>query len=138
MERKYKTKQRESIIAYLKDNKEKHVTAEEIMEYFKSLCTPIGKSTVYRCLDSLVNENLVRKYVITEKDGACFQYVDNNEECTNHYHLKCTKCGKLVHLECEDIEELQEHMLTHHNFKIDICKTVLYGECGDCMKRSNK
>ena len=135
MERKvkYKTKQRSYIVDYLKENKDKHITAEEIIEHFKLIQNPIGKSTIYRCLDSLVSEHEVRKYVISERDGACFQYIENQDDCTNHYHMKCTKCGKLFHLECDEIAELQEHILNHHKFKIDICKTVLYGLCSDCL-----
>lgn len=135
MERKYKTKQRNSIIEYLKINKDKHITADKIIEHFKATENPIGKSTVYRCLDNLVSENVLRKYVISERDGACFQYVENHDNCVNHYHMKCTECGKLLHLECNEITELQEHILNQHNFKIDICKTVLYGLCSDCMNR---
>ena len=136
MERKskYKTKQRECIVEFLKKNNEKHITADEIIEHFKTTDNPIGKSTVYRCLDNLLSENIVRKYVISERDGACYQYVEEQEQCVNHYHMKCTKCGRLYHLECDEVNELQEHILKHHNFKIDICKTVLYGLCKDCMK----
>ncbi len=134
MERKYKTKQRDSIIEYLKINKDKHITADAIIEHFKNTGSPIGKSTVYRCLDSLVSENLVRKYVISEKEGSCFQYIENQKHCANHYHMKCTECGKIFHLECDEIEELQDHILKSHKFKIDICKTVLYGLCSECLK----
>lgn len=137
MEKKlgYKTKQRECIIEFLKENNDKHITADEIIEHFKSIGNPIGKSTVYRCLDKLLAENVVRKYVISERDGSCFQYIDKHDECINHYHMKCNKCGKLYHLECDEVNELQNHILKHHNFKIDICKTVLYGLCEDCMNK---
>ena len=134
MERKYKTKQRESIVEFLKENSGKHITADEIMEHFKIVGNPIGKSTVYRCLDSLLLENIIRKYAVSEREGACYQYIDNHDECVNHYHMKCISCGKLFHLECEEVSELEEHILKHHSFQIDICKTILYGYCKNCMK----
>ena len=59
---KYKTRQRANILEYLKENTGKHVTADEIINYFKKTKNPIGKSTVYRCIDSLVEENIIRKY----------------------------------------------------------------------------
>ena len=130
---KYKTKQQEYIVEYLKENSDKHITAEEIIKHFKLINSPIGKSTVYRCLDRLLEENVVRKYVISEREGSCYQYIGEEKSCNNHYHMKCTKCGKLYHLECDEVKELQEHILKHHNFKIDICKTVLYGLCSNCM-----
>lgn len=131
---KYKTKQREHILNYLKTNEKKHVTAEEIIEYFKSIENPIGKSTVYRYLDNLVAENIIRKYISQERGSACFQYIKNQESCNNHYHMKCIKCGALFHLECNEITDLQNHILQNHNFKLDICKTVLYGTCNNCLK----
>ena len=74
---KYKTKQRENILNYLKQNKQNHITADQIIEHFKSTGTPIGKSTVYRYLDNLVTENIIRKYISQERGSACFQYIDN-------------------------------------------------------------
>lgn len=132
---KYKTKQRAHIIEYLKQNINNHITAETIIEYFKNVNIAIGKSTVYRCLDSLVQENIIRKYATAERESACFQYIDNSEECNNHYHMKCIKCGSLIHLDCDEIQELQQHILKEHNFKLDICKTVLYGICKACMEQ---
>lgn len=129
---KYKTRQRIKILEFLKNNKE-HVTAENIISYFKNQGCPIGKSTVYRCLDGLVEENIVRKYISSERSSACFQYIENNEKCNTHYHMKCIKCGNLFHLDCDEIFDLQKHILKEHNFKIDICKTVLYGTCQKCL-----
>ena len=136
MERKYKTKQREKIIEYLESNNSRHITADEIIEHFRILGDPVGKATVYRCLEALLSENIVRKYVVSERDSACYQYVEEKSECSNHYHMKCITCGSLFHLECEEVMELKEHILKHHNFQIDVCKTVLYGYCRKCMKES--
>lgn len=131
---KYKTKQRENILNYLKKHVEEHTTAEEIIEHFKKVGNPIGKSTVYRSLDNLVEENIVRKYISQERACACFQYIENQEECSNHYHMKCIKCGNLFHLDCDEISKIESHILKNHKFKLDICRTVLYGTCENCLK----
>ena len=34
---------------------------------------------------------------------------------------------------CE-IEEFENHILSHHNFKVDPAKTVFYGLCENCAK----
>lgn len=134
MEKVYKTKQRSNILNYLKENKEKHITAEEIILYFKKIGTPIGKSTIYRYLDNLVQENIIRKYANSETGGAaCFQYINNHDKCNNHYHMKCTKCGALIHLDCDEINELSNHIFKEHNFKLDTCKIILYGTCENCL-----
>ena len=130
---KYKTKQRARILEYLKNNSKQHITADEIINYFKKTENPIGKSTIYRCIDNLIEENVIRKYINEEGKSACFQYIDNQEDCANHYHMKCIKCGNLLHLDCHEINSIQEHILKNHNFKIDVCKTILYGNCDKCM-----
>lgn len=136
MEKIYKTKQRANILNYLKENKEKHITAEDIIVYFKKIGAPIGKSTIYRYLDNLVQENIIRKYVSSETGGAaCFQYINNQDKCNNHYHMKCTKCGALIHLNCDEINELSNHIFKDHKFKLDTCKTVLYGTCEKCLNK---
>ena len=74
---KYKTKQRARILEYLKNNSKQHITADEIINYFKKTENPIGKSTIYRCIDNLIEENVIRKYINEEGKSACFQYIDN-------------------------------------------------------------
>ncbi len=135
MEKNYRTKQRLHILEFLKANTKKHITAEEIIEYFKNSDNPISKSTVYRYLDNLVEENIIRKYVTAERnDAACYQYIDDTDVCNTHYHLKCIYCGNLIHLNCEEIKNLQEHIYKEHKFMLDPCKTVLYGTCSECLK----
>lgn len=135
MEKLYKTKQRLYILEFLKQHRAEHITAEIIIDYFKKIGTPIGKATVYRYLDNLVEENKVRKYTTPEHNSAaCFQYVNENGECNNHYHMMCTKCGTLIHINCKELEELTNHIYFKHNFKLDIFKTVMYGICENCMK----
>jgi len=133
MEKSYRTKQRTAILDFLKNNVEEHITADKIIEHFKANGNPIGKSTVYRYLDNLVEENIVRKYAASERgDSACYQYINGSKDCCHHFHMKCSKCGALIHLDCHEIEELTEHIYKEHKFKLDICKTILYGTCERC------
>lgn len=136
MEKSYKTKQRARILEYLKDNREKHITADTIIEHFKSTGNSVGKATVYRYLDSLVEENIIRRFITPENStAACYQYIDEDNNCKCHYHMKCTKCGLLIHLNCDEIEELSNHIYKEHKFKLDECKTILYGTCEKCLEK---
>lgn len=128
----YKTKQRSLVLNCLIQNKEKHMTADEIVIFLKEQGSEIGKATVYRTLDRLISEGGVRKYIYEEGKSACFQYIENNENCHRHFHLKCFKCGKLIHLECDYLSDLENHIYEHHKFTVDNTKTVLYGICEEC------
>ena len=66
----------------------------------------------------LAEQGLVQKYV---NDGApaCYQYLGENTQCRQHYHLKCLKCGALIHLECAEMQQLSSHILAEHGFLPD-------------------
>lgn len=129
---KYNTSQKEKLIEFLINNKEKHTNVQEISAYLRSEGTPVGTATIYRQLDSLVDTGVVRKFVIDGKTGACYQYIENEKKCREHFHLKCLCCGKLIHLECSQLMEISSHIAEHHGFEIDHSQTVFYGRCSDC------
>ena len=101
---KYKTKQREILLGYLETVPGVHITASDVCEYFKAQGAKIGQSTVYRQL---------------EEAEVCF-------------HCKCEKCGKLIHLHCDELEDIRVHLEQEHHFKMDPLRTVFYGLCDQC------
>ena len=131
----YHTKQREWILNFLIKNPEKHLAADDLVEHFRQQGTAIGKATVYRHLDRLVEEDLVRKYVIGDGASACYQYCGDDENRHLHHHLKCTGCGKLFHVECTYLNEIMKHVEQQHHFVVDFSKTVLYGLCDTCKNK---
>lgn len=131
----YKTRQREEIIAYLCSVPGQHITVNDVCRYFEKSGKKIGTTTVYRHLEKLVDEGCVKKYVLELGTPACFEYIDPENNCQkpNCFHLKCTGCGKLIHLHCDELEATEHHIFEHHNFKIDPQRTVLYGLCEECQ-----
>ena len=134
---KYKTKQREALLEYLKETQGRHVTVSELCEHFVQAGSPIGQTTVYRHLEQMVQEGVVRKFFIDLNSPACFAFVCEDEKpaVENCFHAKCEKCGKLIHLHCEELKFLQEHLREHHRFELDPRRTVLYGVCEACQEQ---
>lgn len=128
----YNTRQRELILEYIKENADSHLTADSIADALKP--EQVGKTTVYRYLEKLCEQHLVRKYILSEGKSACYQY-SGGEECHDHFHLKCLKCGRLIHLECDYLKDIAAHISVEHNFTIDSSRTVFYGICGECAKQ---
>ncbi len=130
----YVTKQRELLLAYLRTVPGKHVTVSDICDYFSPNDAAIGQTTIYRQLDKLVDEGLVNKYTFDGGSPACFEYTaeDAHVGVGPCYHCKCVQCGKLIHLHCDDIQELQTHLLEHHGFRMSPVRTVFYGLCETC------
>ncbi|MCR5546791.1 MAG: transcriptional repressor [Lachnospiraceae bacterium] len=136
---KYKTKQRDILVEYLKSASGNHITASDVCDYFKEQGAPIGQSTVYRRLESLVDEGVINKYIIDGNSPACFEYVGEcaSDEAHICFHCKCEKCGKLIHLHCDEVEEMQAHLYKEHKFRMDPRRTVFYGLCEECSKKEN-
>ena len=132
---KYKTKQRDQLLAYLETVPGRHITAGDVCEAFRRDGAPIGQSTVYRQLESLVGEGVLNKYIVDEKSPACFEYVRPESHGTGTcFHCKCEQCGRLIHLQCEELEEIGSHMLREHGFRLDPRRTVFYGLCEACQQ----
>ncbi|HHU53450.1 MAG TPA: transcriptional repressor [Clostridiaceae bacterium] len=136
----YKTQQKTELMSYLEQMKGKHVTVNQIIEHFSEIGVQIGVTTIYRQLNRLVDTGLVKKYFIDEISGSCFEYVDIN--CKNsdqdHFHLKCEICDQLIHFECQEVMELQNHVKAEHGFIIDPVRTVFYGTCKKCLALKEK
>lgn len=131
----YKTRQLDELLAYMRLTKGRHVTVQDIGEYFKEKGVHVGTTTIYRQLEKLVEEKLVAKYVIDPSSGACFEYLgdEEKEHSCAHFHCKCKSCGALLHIDCHQAQEIAEHMYTEHHFVIDPFRTVFYGVCGKCQ-----
>ena len=76
----------------------RHVTANEVYEFIKEAYPTIGKGTVYRNLDILVEEGALRKVEVP--DGS------NRFDFTlkNHYHVRCIKCGEIFDVDMDQIQ----------------------------------
>ena len=130
----YRTKQQDELLAYLKEHPGIHHTAAQIKEHFARQQRNIGTATIYRQLERFVEDGTVRKYLLETGDSACYEYVPEREECAAHFHLKCEKCGKLIHMNCGELKNMQNHLLESHGFEWNIGKTVFYGICEECRK----
>ncbi len=135
----YKTKQREALLSYLMTVPGEHVTAADVCTHFREQGASIGTATVYRHLESLVDEGLVSKYIIDGASPACFEYLGAEHANGRDglcFHCKCEKCGKLIHLHCGELAGIGTHLAAHHGFVVNPMRTVFYGLCGDCREDS--
>ena len=131
---KYKTRHSEEMLEFLETMQGKHVTVADVCEFFKGQGKNIGMTTVYRQMERMVDEGLVNKYVIDANTPACFEFTGAGSHCDSEvcFHCKCTKCGRLIHLDCDELRIMQEHLLGEHGFELDPQRTVFYGLCEFC------
>jgi Fur family peroxide stress response transcriptional regulator len=101
-----------------------HPTADNIIDYIRSNHPNISVGTVYKVLDSLVENNLVKK-VKTERDIMRYDAI-----MTNHHHLYCAETDRIEDFEDEKLN----HLLTEYfrknkikNFNIQDIKLQITG-----------
>ena len=125
----YNTRQKEIIFNVFKNNEDNQYDIERLKEILKG--ENIGQATLYRHLDSLVKNFIIKKYTI---DGKVFYKYSSDNHCEKHFHLICNKCKTIIHLSCNEVNHLTKHIKKEHGFNIDQGKVVFYGLCDKCVE----
>ena len=124
--RKY-SRQRESIKDFLATRKD-HPTADMVYQNVRRQNPNISLGTVYRNLTLLAESGEINR--LNMGDG-----VDHFDADTSpHYHLLCTKCGKVVDLEVESIESITDTAAAVFDGHVAGHVTYFYGTCCECTK----
>ena len=129
----YNTAARSRILGFLKENKDRTVNANDILNWLNNQGNDVNITTIYRYLDKLTESGEVMKYIAENGTRAVFQYVGERQHCEEHLHLQCVRCGAILHLDCDFMEEISEHVLKDHGFQIQCKNSIIYGICSDCQ-----
>ncbi|MCI2106678.1 MAG: transcriptional repressor [Intestinimonas sp.] len=129
----YHTKARQEILNYLKGCRGT-VSAADIIQQLKENGISVNPTTVYRYLDKLCSDHAAMKYVANKGGKAVYQLTGQDQHCLEHLHLRCIKCGRIIHLDCGFMEEFKGHLQEHHDFRLQCEGSVLYGVCSGCSK----
>ena len=122
----YNTKQKELIINIIK----KQTKEFTIKDIYNELKGSTGLTTIYRLVDNLVEEKIISKE-IGNNNTTYYQYLEHcNEE--NHFYLKCNNCGRLIHIDCDCIIDLINHINKEHNFIPNKENIIINGTCNKC------
>ena len=132
--KKYKTKQKASILQCIIDHADSYVTIQQISDYLDKSGERIGLTTIYRNLDKLVDEEEIAKVNIDGISGTCYRYLPQKQKSVLFY-LKCEECGKLIRIDCPELSKLYEHISEKHNILINPGKTMFYGKCEECLNK---
>ena len=123
----YRTEQKQLIDEILSTDKD--FSCDEIVDYLRSKGTPVSVPTVYRRLAKLKEAGKVNSFYV---DGK-LRYRRTKTD-TGFAILKCNSCGKSFKLDCDDLHDFSDHLMSHHNFLVDTNSIILYGLCKECMK----
>ena len=132
----YQTQQKSMLLDYLSRHADGALSMEEVADGLRGDLgdKAPGKSTVYRLVNRLVEEGTVRRFSAEGSRSALYQIVDG-KNCHHHLHMKCTQCGRLMHMNDEQSERIIEQIFGSSDFAVNQEQTTLYGSCAECSKR---
>lgn len=126
------TNQREIIFKALSDNQGSHLSPEEIHEIVNKEDNEIGIATVYRTL--LLFEELGLVYKDDFDDNrARYELAGDDEH--HHHHLICNNCGKIIEVEHDLLDDIEEYIRDEYQFDIQDHDLKFYGLCADCKEK---
>ena len=102
-----------------------HPTAENIIDYIRKPHPNIATATVYKILDTLVENKLVKK-VKTEKDIMRYDAF-----LENHHHLYCSDSDRIEDYLDDDLNEILEKYFEKKGipgFRIEDIKLQIIGK----------
>ena len=127
----YNTEKRTKLIDFLSENSNCAYTAEEICH--KILGGEQGKSTIYRLISRLVNDGVIHRISDAKTRRITYQYI-GSRGCSEHLHLKCKECGKLIHLDCVTSHILERRIFKSEGFALD-GGAMIFGRCEGCLSK---
>ena len=108
---------------------EEHRDAEEIYLSLRKDGVIASRATVYRTIDVLVKNKLVRKLELG--DGKA-RY-ENKMDSSHHDHLICVQCGKIEEFMDDKIESIQDDIVKSFGFKMIRHIHQLFVICDKCQ-----
>ena len=131
----YKTKQKEILLEYLRATGDTPQSIEAVIAGLQARGCPLGQSTVYRLIKKMCDDGTLKCF----SEGKKFLYqLVGSDDCHHHLHLKCTQCGKLLHMDHAQSERLIGDIFGANGFAVSEEDTTLFGTCGACKMNERK
>lgn len=105
-----------------------HLSADDLCDLVRVEDAGIGRATVYRTLQWMVNAGIARKVDFGEGRSR----FEPSYRHPRHFHLVCNECHRSSEFLSSDIESFVEEIAAARNF--DAAQTVLqvFGTCQEC------
>jgi Fe2+ or Zn2+ uptake regulation protein len=104
-----------------------HPTADDMVQRVRKVLPTVSHATVYRNLQELVREGLIRTLEVA---GTAVQFEVNPDD---HHHFVCRKCGHVWDVYLSGLNVRVDRRRTELNgFQVDRRDVQLHGVCAGC------
>ena len=107
---------------------EGHLSADDLFDLVRAVEPGIGRATVYRTLQWMVDADVARKVDFGEGRSR----YEPSYRHPRHFHLICTKCHQSSEFLSSDVEALMEEIASARGFTAAQSVVQIYGTCEDC------
>lgn len=119
------TPPRQAVLQVLEESRE-HLTPAEVLARAQAIYPSLGRATVYRTIELLINLGVVRPIFLGAR-GMCLTLAEGG-----HHHLICFECGSVIEFEECTVGELEQELAQRLNFQIRGHLLEFYGVCERC------
>src|SRR3989442_2005310 len=107
---------------------ERHLTADDLSDLVHRQNPGIGRATVYRTLQWMVEAGIARKVDFGEGRSR----FEPSYRHPRHFHLICTTCHRSSEFLSSDVESLMEEVAAARGFTTSQSVVQIYGTCEEC------
>jgi Fur family transcriptional regulator, ferric uptake regulator len=107
---------------------EGHLSADDLSDLVRRADPGIGRATVYRTLQWMVDAGIARKVDFGEGRSR----FEPSYRHPRHFHLVCTSCHRSSEFLSSDVEALVEEIAAARNFAAAQTIVQIYGSCEQC------
>ena len=105
-----------------------HLSADDLCELVRREAAGIGRATVYRTLQWMVDAGVARKVDFGEGRSR----FEPSYRHPRHFHLICTRCHRSSEFLSSDVETLMEEIAAARRFTTTQAVVQIYGTCEEC------
>ena len=106
-----------------------HLSADDLFDIVRREVAGIGRATVYRTLQWMVDAGIARKVDFGEGRSR----FEPSYGHPRHFHLICNRCHRSSEFLSSDIETLVEEVSAARNFSAAQTVVQIYGTCEACV-----
>ena len=105
-----------------------HRDADDIYISIRSKGVKVSRATVYRTIDVLVKNKLVRKLDVGDGKNRFESIIDEE----HHDHMICNVCGKILEIKEDTIHTYLDQACEKMGFRAEYRSLHIYGQCAKC------
>lgn len=125
------THQRQAIAMALFES-EHQLSVDDLADILRDRGEHVGKATIYRTLNLLVEADLAREHDF----GEGFKRYEHQAGEARYDHLICTGCGAVERFTRAALDDLQVEIASELGFTVQSRRLKIYGLCSECRSAS--